>query len=270
MKHNLLFVISKIHIVEDHIPLKFNIVHRLIFLMNMFPCPFSGSVVTLCQRSIGAFRHIYKGYISLISFLCFVHQSENTLCSRHGHNHCVQLHTDLIDRHGKTPVKRQEAGKTSQSKPANFIQSQHSSDDGTEYITDVSKLCIDRSQIIGKRIGPVRADKQFLIEFPEFLFRLFFMTENLNDLLSLHHFFNISVHLTDINLLFYEISSAGAGGSPGRQYHNSDHNQGHNGQRNIQNDHADQNTHDRNSTVDKLRHTLADHLTKRINIIGID
>ena len=96
------------------------------------------------------------------------------------------------------------------------------------------------------------------------------MAEDFDNLLSIHHFLNISVNLSKIHLLFHEIFSTLACRESGRFDHERHHNQGHNRKRNIQDQHTDKYTDDRKSTVDHLRNTLADHLSQRVDVVRID
>ena len=63
-----------------------------------------------------------------------------------------------------------------------------------DHVADISKLGVDGTQEISKCIGPVRADKELIIQLLKFLFALFLMAEYLDHLLAVHHFLNISVH----------------------------------------------------------------------------
>ena len=144
MQYNLLIIITEIHTIEYDFTFHLHIIHTAIILMCMFPCPALGSFFTLCELSVFFFR-IDQCYIAFIQLFFFIHQTEDTISPGHCHNDCIHLHTDLIDRHTEALIKCQETRQSSKRKSSDFSKCQHTSDDRTDYITDISNLCIDRS-----------------------------------------------------------------------------------------------------------------------------
>ena len=96
------------------------------------------------------------------------------------------------------------------------------------------------------------------------------MTEYFHDFLPVHHLFDKSIHISQIDLLLEEILSAPSGSRLRTEQHHADHQKRHDRQRNVQNEHTDKHAHYRKTTVDDLGNTLADHLAQRIDIIRID
>ena len=96
------------------------------------------------------------------------------------------------------------------------------------------------------------------------------MAEDLDDLLALHHLLDKAVHLTEIRLLRHEILPGGSSGLRRRKHGHSDHEQRNERQRPGQNDHRRKCRHDSDRSVEGLSQGLRDHLTQRINVIGID
>ena len=144
MQYNLLIIITEIHTIEYDFTFHLHIIHTAIILMCMFPCPALGSFFTLCEFSVFFFR-IDQCYITFIQFFFFIHQLKNTVGPGHRHNNCIHLHTDLVDRHTEALIKCQEACQTSEGKTSDLSKCQHTPDDRTDHITDISDLCIDRS-----------------------------------------------------------------------------------------------------------------------------
>ena len=95
------------------------------------------------------------------------------------------------------------------------------------------------------------------------------MAEYFYHLLAIHHFLDITIYCSQILLLSGEIFATLSGCFLGKKQHDSNHYKRNCWQRNTQNQHADKGTDNGNSTVQKLRNTLADHLTQRINIVRI-
>ena len=269
MKYNFIVRITKIHSVKDHIAPHFYIINTAVCLMYMLPRPAPGSLSALNELSI-LLSDIHKRNITFIRFLLFIQQLKNTLCSCHSHNNCIYLLAHLIDWHTEAFIKSQKACQTPQRKPTYMVQRKNSSRNCTDYIAYISQLRINRSQKIGKCIRSVCTDIQSIIQFPKSFFILFFMAEYFYYLLSGHHLFDISIHCPQILLLLHKISAASSCGSPGRQYHNANHQQRYHCQRHIQNQHTDKYTDNGKCTVSHLRNTLADHLSQSINIIGIN
>ena len=99
---------------------------------------------------------------------------------------------------------------------------------------------------------------------------LLLTAEYLDNLLSVHHLLNVTVYLTQISLLLDEVCTGKTCHLLGNDQRYSNHNQRNHGQRNIDDQHCRKHTDDRDQTGEKLCHTLTDHLTECINIIGVD
>ena len=254
---------------EYHTALQLAVIHRSICLVRMLPCPFSGTLFRLGEFSV-FFLRIDKRYIPLVQLRLFIHQSENTFRSCKCHNDCVQLLADLVDRHVKTLVEGQKACQTTERKATDAAKGKCTADNRTDNIAHISKLCIDRSDDIRKRIGIVSTLIQIVINFFEFFDILLFMTEYLDNLLAIHHLFDKAVDFTKIPLLFYKEISGKSGHLFCHSQHDRYHNQRCNRQRDVQNQHTDKDTDNRDCTVDDLRDTLTDHLAQSINIICIN
>ena len=74
----------------------------------------------------------------------------------------------------------------------------------------MSEVVHDRHEDVGKHIGRCRILAEVGIFFIKDIFSGFFMTENLDDLLAIDHFFDIPIDIADRSLLADEIGAASA------------------------------------------------------------
>ena len=81
-------------------------------------------------------------------------------------------------------------------------QSQRTADHGAEHIGKVAQLGVSRTTEVGVTVGLIRAFKQLIIELIKLLNGFFLVAEHLNNLLAVHHLFNVAVHRTNICLLY--------------------------------------------------------------------
>ena len=95
------------------------------------------------------------------------------------------------------------------------------------------------------------------------------MAEDLDDLLTVHHLFDVAVDGAEIFLLIQEILAALSGGFFCTDEHKRDHDERDERQRDVQNEHTHEDTHDRERAVDDLRDALADHLAQGIDVVRV-
>ena len=112
--------------------------------------------------------------------------------------------------------------------------------------------------------------EQGIIELFELLKALLLMVEHLDNLLSFHHLLNIAVLLAEVGLLRKEILAALGHQGLGNHHYRKYHRERHKRERYADGKHADQHRNNRNGAVENLRHTLADHLTQGIDVVGVD
>ena len=84
----------------------------------------------------------------------------------------------------------------------------YSSHNYTDHIAQISQLGHGGHQDIRIFIRIIRTVKELIVQLIKLLYTFILMTENLNDLLSGHHLFNVTVNLTDIFLLSHKVSTA--------------------------------------------------------------
>ena len=95
------------------------------------------------------------------------------------------------------------------------------------------------------------------------------MAEDFDYLLSVHHFLDKSIHISEILLLFLEIFSRQSRKHRRYLQHDKGHDQSHDRKRDIQHDHRNQRRCQRCRGVDDLWDALAEQLSQCIHIIGI-
>ena len=95
------------------------------------------------------------------------------------------------------------------------------------------------------------------------------MAEHLDYALSLHHLFDITIDRTNILLLRNEMLRGKSADLSCQYQHDANHEKCQRRKWNVQHEHTDGRADNRNRTVEKLWHRLADHLSQRIGIICI-
>ena len=88
----------------DHVSLQLHISGGAVRLVEMLPRPHAGALLRLHNLAVLLLR-VYQRDIAVVNFRLLIQQREHTVCSGHGHHDEVQLHADLVDGHGKTPVE---------------------------------------------------------------------------------------------------------------------------------------------------------------------
>ena len=228
--------------------------------MVMFPSPHTGTLACLNDLSV-FFLGIDQSNITFVIFRLFIQKSKDTFCTRHSHNDKVQLLADLHDRHIQTLIKGKETCQTTQGKAAKSTDSKDTADNGNDHITDITNLCIGRSQHIRIHICLISTVKKFIIQGIKFFDCFFLVAEYLDNLLAVHHFLDVTIDTSQVSLLLAKIFAGISCQELCHQKHDGYHAKCDQGQRDTQSDHADDNTDNGDAGVDHLRNTLADHLT---------
>ncbi len=230
VQYDLLVIVTEIDAVKHHIAFHLHIIHGMVRLMFMPPCPAPGTGLALHQPAV-LFFYMNERHIAVVRLRLLIQHLEDALRAGHGHNDGIELLTDLVNRHVKAPVKGQEAGQRSQRQAGDPGERQRTAHYGADYVTHIAQLHVHRTDDIDQIIGPVRTVIEVFVQLIELLNILFLMAEDLHHLLTFHHFFDKSVDLTDISLLLQKIPSADPG-RPGRHYqHHRHHHQSHDRQR---------------------------------------
>ena len=153
--------------------------------------------------------HVYQRHSAVVLLRLLVHQGEDPLRAGQGHDDGVELLGDLVDGVGKALGQLQEAGNNAQGDggvhPAEGQSAAHHSHD---HVLDIADVHHDRHQDAGVGVGFVRAVEHFVVDPVKAVLGLLLMAEDLDNLLTLHHLFDITIDNTKVGLLLQEIFSA--------------------------------------------------------------
>ena len=207
MENDLVGIITKVYILQDHITLQLDIISGTLSFVEMLPCPAAGTFVGFGKNTIFLFC-IDESNVAFIHFWLFIQKIKDTFCTCKSHNNTVELLADLVDRHVETLIEGQEAGKPAKCEAANAVDGKDTAHHGTDHIADISKLCDHRHQDVGETVGIVCAGEKLVVQFIEFPDAFVLMAEDLDNLLTLHHLFDITIDNTKVGLLLQEIFSA--------------------------------------------------------------
>ena len=206
MKNDLVGVITKIHILQNHVTFQFDIICGTFRLMEMFPCPAAGTFLGFSENAVFLFC-VDKSNVAFIHLGILIQKIKDTFGTGKGHNNTVELLADLVDGHVETLVESQEAGKSAEGEVSDAVDGKDTAHHGADHVADVSKLGNYRHQNVGKTVGVVCAGKKLVIQFIEFLDAFVLMAEDLDNFLAFHHLFDITVDNTKVCLLFQKIFS---------------------------------------------------------------
>ena len=207
--------------------------------------------------------------VSVICLRFLVQKLEDALRAGKSHDDAVELHTHLVDGHAEALIKSQKACQAADCKAGIRIKSEKRSHQRDDHVVSVAHLRIDGTDDICKGIGLKRTLVEFFIEFIESLNGLLFVAEHFDNFLSSHSLLDKAVQFTDILLLRDEILARSLCNLHRHKQHQCDHRKGQDSQRDVEHKHHGQDADDRDRAVEELRDTLADHLSERINIVGI-
>ena len=244
--------------------------------MRVLPCPDIGFLCAFLQSAVCFFLRIDQRDVSVVGFRLFIQQCENTVRAGETHNHHVDLVGNLADGTckllGHVQEGNHDADAECQAGNADIgssCQQQAAADQSHDYVNDVSDVAEQRHQNVGISVCLFGILKQFIIYLIKISLGAFLMAENLDDLLTVHHLLYKAFRAGDGNLLLKEVAGGMSADVPGDKGH--DHHAADNYQREpeavIQ--HDAENADQGDCGNHQLRETLADHLTQRINIIGI-
>jgi len=207
--------------------------------------------------------------VTFIGFTHFVQEVENAFGARQCHRHRVELLRHLIDRHVDRAAELQKGGYGSQGKRTDAADGQQASNNGDQYILDVTDVSHDRHQDVCKTMSVEGIAGQFLVELVEPLFCPIFVGEYLDDLLTVDHLLDIPVGFTDCFLLGHEVRAAFHGHLGCNEEHHRQGGHHHEGQLPAGQQHCKKYRCDRNDRVDEVRNRLGDHLPEGVDIVGI-
>ena len=256
MKDRLLFVVSKVNVIKYNLAHKRHIRRRLIGCVVMLPSPHAGVFFCLYEVAI-LFLGIDQGYITFICFCFLIHNFEDSACTSHCHDDEVHLLGHLIDGHIEALVKGKEGCESAQGEAAYISEGKRATNNCDEHVGDVTDLCIGGHEDIRVSIRLIGCFEDFVIQLIKGFDCFFFMIEDLNNLLAVHHLFDVGIHRTDGLLLLDEVLAGQRSDLAGYHEHKANHEKSQDGKGHIQNKHTNQGHNDRDCRGDHLREGLA-------------
>ena len=104
MQDNLVIAIPEIDAIKGDIAFQGLIGGRILCLVIMLPRPLSCVLPGLMDLTVGAALAVDQHDIAVVRLRLGIHEIKDSLRACQCHDNAVELHTDLVDRHGKTPV----------------------------------------------------------------------------------------------------------------------------------------------------------------------
>ena len=99
MQHGLARHIAEVHILHGDVALQLRVGHGTVRLVGMFPGPVTGVFGAFMDRSVRIHMGVDQRHIAFILLGLLIHQSEDALGARQGHDDGVDLVGDLGDGH---------------------------------------------------------------------------------------------------------------------------------------------------------------------------
>ena len=236
----------------------------------MLPRPQVGALLGFRQRAVRGLPGIYQRDIAIVRFGRLVEQTEHALRACHCHDHRVELLADLRDGLAEIAVQRHKRRQRAECQADIAVGRQRRARHHAQHIAQMAKLRVDRHQNIGKGICLTGADAQFFVQLAEAAEGLLLVIEHLDDLLALHHFFNITVDCAEVLLPADEVFAGLPGELLRHEEHHRDHDQRDQCQRHVQNGHADQHAHHADQAGKEIRQALAEELAQRVDVVRVD
>ena len=276
MQHGLFRFVCKVHFLHDHVAFQLFVGHGTVGAVRMLPGPQAGVLIRFGDFAVDFFR-VHQMHIAFVLLRLLIHQFENPLRAGHGHGDEADLLRHLVDGHHKVPAQGQECGDAAQGQRSEAGQAQvgHIADgqcaahDRQDDVDQVAHVVVHRAENVAQFVGFGGIFGQVVVPAVKLFLRLGLMIEDLDDLLAVHHFFNIPVQGGQGGLLFAEIFRAAAADLHGGFQHHEgsrDHHQRH---PHAAAQHGDQHDGQRDHGRDRLRQHLADQLTQGVRVVGV-
>ena len=238
-------------------------------VVGMLPGPDAGALGGLHQLVILAILDVDQGDITLVGLAGLVHHLEDTLRTGQRHDHAVGLHGHLADGHIEALVQAQEGHHGTQGHAADIANGHGCACQSTDCVAGIAQLCGNGHDDVGVAVGLLGAFLQLIVQLPEAIQSLLLVGEHLDDLLALHHLFDVAVHLAQILLLGHKVLAAHGSDLLGAEQHQGHHQHGDNGELPAHQAHAGEHGHDGDGAGHQLGDALADHLAQGVHIVGV-
>ena len=239
-------------------------------VVGVLPGPDAGALVGLHEVVVLVVLGVDEGDIALIGLAGLIHHLEDALCTGQCHDDAVGLHGHLADGHIEALVQGQERHDSTQRDAAHAGDGHGCAHQSADGVADVAQLSVDGHHDVGEAVGLLGAVLELVVQLAEALEGLLFVGEDLDDLLALHHLFDIAVHLAEVALLCDEVLAALLGDLLGAEEHQGHHQHGDDGELPAQHTHAGKDGNDGDGAGHQLRDALAEHLTEGIHVVCVD
>ena len=238
-------------------------------VVGVLPGPEAGAVGGLDQLVVRIVFGVDEGDVALIGLAGLVHHLEDALGTGQSHDDAVGLHGHLADGHVEALVQGEKGHDGAQRHAADIADGHGSAHQSADRVADVAQLRRDGHDDVGVAVGLLGTVLQLVVQCTEAVQRLLLVGEDLDDLLALHHLFNVAVHLAQVFLLGDEVFAAHGGDLLGAEEHQSHHAQGHDRELPAHQHHAGEDGNDGDGAGRQLRDALAEHLAQGIDVVGV-
>ncbi len=275
MQDWLMRFICKIHVRHPYVPGQFGVGYGSVCPVGMFPGPHSGPFSAFHDFSV-LFPRIDQCNISIVGFGRFIQQGKNPFRSCKAHDNGIDLMGHLIDVSGKLLRHIQKRndnadteGKAGKTEVGCMKEQEASAHKGNNDIQHVAHIIEDWPQGVGIFVGGFGFGKEQIIDPVKIRLAFLFVAENLHNFLSVHDLFHIAFFLSNDILLPEEMPCGIATDFFCDQEHQRNSCQHDKGQPCAKIDHDRKDRNYSYSGDQKLWKALGNHLTERIDVIGI-
>ena len=253
VKHLFFRHIAEVHIGQGHEA--FQLPERSVRLL---PGP---SAFTLLLQGDGAFVH----------FRSLVQERIQAVRTGGSHHDGIDFVGDLRDGPGEVALERQERHQRTQGErcAGQVAQGDERTQDREEHVHEVADVGVDRHDDIADLVGVVHARAEFLVQGGELLQRLVLVTIDFDDLLAGDHLLDESVHPAQVALPFHEVLAGDLAQTGRHLVHQEGHQDGHDRERDAQDHHTHEGSHDRDERTEEAGDGVPHHLPERVHVVGV-
>ena len=269
MEHHLIVAVTKVHVVHYDIALEFSIFGFARVLMRVFPRPQAGALRALGKHAVFILFRVDEVHIAVVYFRRLIQQFKDALRARQRHDDGVRLLRDLVDRLVEALIQGQEGDQRANGQAEIAVGRQQTADHRAEHIAQVAHRHRQRHDGVGDAVCAVRAVAQSVVQLLEAIKVFLFVAEDLDDLLAVHHLFDIAVDLAQIHLLLHEEAARIFDALHGERHRRGDHEQRDDQQRHVEHHHRNDDADNHDDAGNQLRHGLGDHLAHGVDIVGV-
>ena len=282
VKHCLIRHIAEIHVKEPHVALQQPVFHRAVVLL-VLPRPLARALSAGddCAVFLAAARE-RDG--SFVAFRLLVQQIKDSASARNRHRNSVHLLRDLRNVCGKLLAhaeircnRRDGQGSGDGSERDEVLNrkvrnqtvrgDQQTTCKYSKDVKQISNIAHDRHEDVCKAVCLARVAEELIVELVKILLCRFLMAEDLDDLLTVHHFLDEAFCFAEGVLLADKVFCGLAADIFGGKRHADDAENDDEHQRQAVIDHHAQHAEHRQTAGQKVRQALGDNLTQRVCIV---